>query len=70
MLSAKRKKVSYFETNGKSLMYNKTSKGPSTEPYGSPQVISEVSEILPQTDTYCCLFRHDLNHSRIMPLVP
>ena len=43
----------------------KNKRGPRTEPCGTPHLISKVSEVLPQTETYCFLsVRYDLNHCR------
>ena len=50
---------------------NKNSKGPKTEPCGTPQVIGSCSDITIPTDTYCFLFeRYDENHFCAIPLIP
>ena len=69
--SANKKNVSFFETFARSFMYGKNKRGPRTEPCGTPQLISKVSEVLPQTETYCFLsVRYDLNHCSGIPLIP
>ena len=50
--SANKKNVSFFETFARSFMYSKNKRGPRTEPCGTPHLISKVSEVLPQTETY------------------
>ena len=49
--SAKRKNFNFLDMLGKSFMYNKKSKGPKTEPCGTPQDIVFVSEEVLLTDT-------------------
>ena len=43
------------DTVDKSLMYIKKSNGPSIEPYGTPQLIFSVLDLLPLYVTYCFL---------------
>ena len=38
---------------GRSFIYNKKSNGPRTEPWGTPQLISNVSDDFPLIVTYC-----------------
>ena len=45
--SAKGKKNNLFDILGKSLMYIKNSKGPNTDPCGTPQLIGFKSEESP-----------------------
>jgi hypothetical protein len=53
--SAKIIKCELVEHWGRSLMYNKKRSGPRTEPWGTPQVMLDISEDCWLTETYCFL---------------
>lgn len=55
--SANKWKKSNFEAIGKSLIYNKDSKGPRTDPWGTPEVTDRESELWPLTHTNSSLDR-------------
>ena len=56
---------------GKSLMKIKNRRGPSTVPWGMPDIKHCVSELLPLTRTHCCLFvRKDENQRKVSPENP
>ena len=60
--SAKRKKDNLLDMFGKSFMYNKKSRGPRTEPCGTPQEIDNVSEETPLKYTNCLRSVNPLIH--------
>ena len=41
---------------GRSLIYKRKSKGPRVEPWGTPVVMPFISEVLPLTTVFRCLF--------------
>ena len=53
--SAKRKKLSFLEMLGRSLIYIRNNRGSSTEPCGTPHVTYLVSEFTPLIKTNCFL---------------
>ena len=56
---------------GKSLMKIKNRTGPSTVPWGMPDIKHCVFELLPLTRTHCCLFvRKDENQRKVSPENP
>ena len=53
---------------GKSLIKIKNRRGPSTVPWGMPDIKHCVFELLPLTQTHCCLFvRKDENQRKVSP---
>ena len=54
--SAKRWNVSKLEVLGKSFTYNKNKRGPRIDPWGTPQVTGNESELWPLTFTNCSLW--------------
>jgi len=55
---------------GKSLMYNKKSRGPRVEPWETPYVISLVSKLNPFILVYCFLVRKDVIKRFAGPRIP
>ena len=56
---------------GKSSMKIKNRRGPSTVPWGMPDIKHCVFELLPLTWTHCCLFvRKDENQGKVSPETP
>ena len=54
-----------------SLMYSKKSIGPRTEPCGTPDVTSVVSDRAPLTETRCLRFdRKDVIQLCVLPVIP
>ena len=54
-----------------SLMYSKKSIGPRTEPCGTPDVTSGVSDRAPLTETRCLRFdRKDVIQVCLLPVIP
>ena len=54
-----------------SLMYNKKSICPRTEPCGTPDITSVVSNMAPLTDTRCLRFdRKDVIQLCVLPVIP
>ena len=54
-----------------SLMYSKKSIGPRTEPCGTPDVTSVMSDRAPLTETRCLRFdRKDVIQLCVLPVIP
>ena len=54
-----------------SLMYSKKSVGPRTEPYGTPDVTSVMSDRAPLTETRCLRFdRKNVIQLCVLPVLP
>ena len=56
--------------SGMSLMKTKKSKGPSTVPCGTPDVIWAASDVVPSSTSCCLSLRNDLIHFNVVPLTP
>ena len=49
----------------------RNSRGPSTDPCGTPCLVYCDSEVVPLIETHCLLFvKYDLNQSLAEPLIP
>ena len=54
-----------------SFIYKRNSNGPSVDPWGTPHMISTVSDEIPFTSVYCVRFeRYDLTKSNDVPRIP
>ena len=60
-----------FVHKGKSLINNRNNSGPRIEPCGTPSIISSIELDTPLICTNCLRpDRYDLNHWRLVPLIP
>ena len=71
MLSSANRRILDLMFSMMSLMYGKKSIGPRTEPCGTPDVTSVVSDRAPLTETRCLRFdRKDVIQLCVLPVVP
>mgnify|MGYP001595851294 CR=1 FL=1 len=69
--SAKSRTLELETYSGRSLMYIRKSKGPRTEPCGTPDATAMVSDCDPFSTTDCVLLsRNDFIHLSVSPLMP
>ena len=71
MLSSAKRRILDWKFSLMSLMYSMKSIGPRTEPCGTPDVTSVVSDRAPLTKTHCLRFhRKDVIQLWVLPVIP
>ena len=69
--STKRWNLRILEHEGRSFIYSRNRRGPSTLPWGTPCVIIWGSDKVPFMQTFCVLFdKYDLSQFNGFPLIP